>query len=148
MMQLIRKVLLLFLCITLSNVTKAQDDTKIAHVNLNAHDFYLYSNQGDAVIIDVRLFKEYRKSRIAGAISAPNKEILVQICEKIDKDIPLFVYCDDGDRGNTACKILTDELKFTKVYHLNRGLNEWLNKGYDLDNSKIAGLNPNDINRK
>jgi len=146
MMHLIHKLSLLFLCVTLINVVEAQDDTNIAYINLNAHDFYLLSNQGDLVIIDVRLFKEYRKSRIAGALSAPNKEILLQICEKIEKDIPLFVYCDDGDRGNTACKILTDELKFTKVYHLNRGLTEWINKGYDLDNSKIAGLNPKPIN--
>jgi len=145
-MHLIHKLSLLFLCVTLINVVEAQDDTNIAYINLNAHDFYLLSNQGDLVIIDVRLFKEYRKSRIAGALSAPNKEILLQICEKIEKDIPLFVYCDDGDRGNTACKILTDELKFTKVYHLNRGLTEWINKGYDLDNSKIAGLNPKPIN--
>ncbi|HRW63378.1 MAG TPA: rhodanese-like domain-containing protein [Bacteroidales bacterium] len=146
MIRLINNYLFIFLFIALVNIVVAQDNTKTTFINLNAHDFYLLSNQGDAIIIDVRLFKEYRKSRIPHALSAPNKEILLQICEKMEKDIPLFVYCDDGDRGNTACQILTDELKFTKVYHLNRGLNEWTDKGYDLDASRVSGLNPDPVN--
>src|SRR6056297_3728132 len=102
----------------------AQKTDNVCFKNISADDFYIQINTHDAFLIDVRLFKEYRKNRIKGALPAANKESLLSLCEKLDKNTPVYVYCEDGDRSRTAARILCREVGFKHVYNFKNRLNE------------------------
>ena len=127
--------IMLFLFYNILNIF-AQNKPDDYYINLDADQFYLTVNTQEVFLIDVRLFKKYRKSRIEGALPAANKESLISLCEKIDSNTPIYLYCDDGDRSSTAAEILGKELGFNKVYNLKGGLRQWT-KRYPLDESKI-----------
>jgi rhodanese-related sulfurtransferase len=104
---------------------------------LSADDFNLKLYQDNTVVIDVRIVKEYKRSRIPGAVSIPDKETLVSFCNNLDVNATILVYCSDGYRSETASLILCSELKYTNVYSLNRGLESWVDRGYDLDKTRF-----------
>ncbi|MFO7828879.1 MAG: rhodanese-like domain-containing protein [Bacteroidales bacterium] len=114
----------------------AQNQENSCFVHLDSDEFYLNINTREAFLIDVRLFKEFRKNRIEGAMLASNKESLISLCAHLDKNTPIYIYCDESDRSVSAAKILCSELGFKKVYNLHGGLNEWVKK-YPLDRSRI-----------
>ncbi|MGM0503838.1 MAG: rhodanese-like domain-containing protein [Bacteroidota bacterium] len=127
--------IMLFLFYNIFNIY-AQNEQDDYYINLDADQFYLAVNTQEVFLIDVRLFKKYRKNRIEGALPAANKESLISLCEKTDPHTPVYLYCDDGDRSSTAAEILGKELGFKKVYNLKGGLRQWTNR-YPLDESKI-----------
>ncbi|MFP4025888.1 MAG: rhodanese-like domain-containing protein [Thiohalospira sp.] len=114
----------------------AQNSDEYCFKQLNSDEFYLDINTREVFLIDVRLFKEYRKERIEGAMLAPNKESLVSICKNLDKNTPIYIYCDESDRSETAANILCSEMGFNHVYNLQGGLKEWIKK-YPLDKTRI-----------
>jgi len=131
-----RKYFLTILLISLSfSITYSQN---IKYHNLSAEIFYtkinLYNNN---LLLDVRTFAEYRKSRIANSVYAGDKNELIRITKSLDKNNPILVYCSNGERSLTVCNILTSELNFKNVYNLKYGLLEWQNIGYVLDKTKI-----------
>jgi len=78
-----------------------------------------------AQLIDVRTPAEFENSHIEGAtnINVESSDFNSQI-KKLDKDLPTLVYCRSGHRSSMA----TDEMKkkgFSKIYELNKGMNEW-----------------------
>lgn len=99
-------------------------------------DFFLKMHQDNSIVLDVRLYKEFKKSRIDGAIAIPDKQTLVNFCQKLNKNTNLLIYCSDGYRSKTASEILCKELNFKNVYSLNQGLESWINRGYDLDETR------------
>lgn len=92
-----------------------------------------YENE---VVIDVRLWRIYKKSRIDGALTAQDSEELKELVSQLDKEQPLLVYCNDGFRSETAAEMLT-EWGFTQVYNLREGLDGWKDAGLPLDNERL-----------
>lgn len=86
---------------------------------------------GNAVLIDVRTKKEFRKERLPNSILADKKKVLLSIADTLDHEQPLFVYCDEGSRSFTACILLADE-GFKKIYNLEDGLIEWKRAGFQV----------------
>jgi rhodanese-related sulfurtransferase len=116
----------------------SQESNDPSYQNLTAEEFYIEMNRApEKMIIDVRLFSEYRKERITGAILASKREELVKIVDSLDRDMHLFVYCDDGQRSTTVCKILAHEKNFINVYNLEKGLYMWKKVGLPMDEEKI-----------
>lgn len=105
---------------------------------LDSKDFNLYMETQEVILIDVRLNKEYRKERIAGSYLASSRESLVLLLKKYDKNMMVLVYCEDGDRSETASEILCSELGFHKVYNLKGGLNQWKKTGYSVDKKRVS----------
>ena len=121
---------------SLSAFAQANSDTAFA--NLSPEEFYIKMNRSyNKKILDVRLFSEYRQERIPGAVLASKREELIDIVDSLDRDLPLFVYCDDGQRSTTVCKILTNEKDFRNVYNLEEGLYMWKKVGLPIDDKKI-----------
>ncbi|MBE5821213.1 MAG: rhodanese-like domain-containing protein [Clostridiales bacterium] len=73
------------------------------------------------LIIDVRDEKEHLKSDskiIKNTINIPLKQLERKIrCLKIDKCIPIIVFCDSGKRSKVATIILRD-LGYTNVFDI------------------------------
>ncbi|MBU8893649.1 MAG: rhodanese-like domain-containing protein [Bacteroidales bacterium] len=107
------------------------------HKNIDPDDFNLLMETKDVVLIDVRLYREFRKERIKDALHASNVEALEMILENIEAHTYILVYCEEGDRSETATEIICKEMSFNKVNNLKGGIIQWKKKGYPIDKEQI-----------
>jgi len=86
----------------------------------------LLKSEDAPTIIDIRTDKEYQQSHIKGALLIDffSEEFATQL-DQLDKDAPYILHCKSGGRSTKALKTL-EELGFTKVYHMNKGILDWL----------------------
>ena len=81
-------------------------------------------NEG-AILVDVRTKEEYDTKHISGAVlltlDTINEETSIDIID--DKDTPVIVYCQSGNRSNQALTKL-ESLGYTNVYDLG-SINNW-----------------------
>lgn len=75
------------------------------------------------VLIDVRRKDEYDAGKIADAINIPVDEIRNRL-EEIPKENTIYIYCEAGQRGYLAQRILRQN-GFTNVYNLSGGYHTW-----------------------
>lgn len=80
-------------------------------------------NQEDALMLDVREDKEYRAGHVINAINIP-LGVLEGRLHELDKDKPVVVYCQTGQRAARAASILQRQ-GFAKVYKMNGGMTAW-----------------------
>lgn len=81
--------------------------------------------QKDIQLIDVRTTKEFETGHIDQAVNinyfaADFKEQI----SKLDKEKPVYVYCQGGGRSGAAATMLVD-LGFKQVFDLEGGYDEW-----------------------
>lgn len=129
-------ILLLFIIFSCS--VSAQKTLEKCYQNINCADFNLFIEEKDPLILDVRLYKEYRNERIRNSNSATSSESLKMLLRNIDPNTYILVYCSEGDRSKTACEIICKELNFTKVFNLEKGIDQWKNMGYPVDKTRIS----------
>ncbi len=129
---------ILFLLLLISSSVSAQKTTEKCYQNINSADFNLFIEEKDPLILDVRLYKEYRNERIRNAHIASNRESLKMLLSNYDSDTYILVYCTEGDRSKTACEIICNELNFAKVFNLEKGLIQWKSLGYPVDKTRIS----------
>ena len=139
-LQLLIISLLLF---AISKNTFSQEN-KYEVQNITIHDFAkIISEFDNAVIIDVRYWKDYRKKRIKNALFAEKSSQLKAICDTLDYEQPILLYCDFGDRSITASDFII-KWGFQKVYNLKGGFKEWQKTGFDFDKKRLPKKNPNE----
>lgn len=81
----------------------------------------------DPLILDVRTPREYRAAHIPNAQLLPVQTFRREIAtlqRRVDRDQPIFVYCQTGNRSTVAARMLIDA-GFTRVVNLRRGIVEW-----------------------
>jgi len=64
-----------------------------------------YRDTKDAVLLDVRTAWEYGEGHIPGSGNMPLQDIGL-MARSVEKDIPLFVYCQSGARSRKAASLL------------------------------------------
>ncbi len=134
------KFLLIFLFLIQFINLYSQVDTSYKFTNLDAVEFYIKLNSvADKIILDVREYKEFRKERIPGAISVSNKQLLDKIKDTLDKEIPLFLYCDDISRSLTVCEFL-HENEFLNIFILEDGILGWKEMKLPMDKKKLKKI--------
>lgn len=101
-----------------------------------ARFFEMMNNRNSLVILDVRIKEKYAENRIPGAIYAGEKKILLEEMEPINKEIPVLIYCDYGERSETVVNILEKE-GFKEIFHLEEGFEAWCKNEFPVDNTKI-----------
>lgn len=76
-------------------------------------------------LIDVRTPREYEKGNIEGSklINFKDRTFLTEI-DKLDKNRPVFIYCQSGGRSQRACNQIAKD-GFAKVYELKGGYGAW-----------------------
>ncbi|MCY1636240.1 rhodanese-like domain-containing protein [Marinifilum sp. D737] len=77
-----------------------------------------------AVVIDVRLKKDFKKGHIEGAILAETSDKLYQIIDSLGERKTYLLYCKYGERSIAAGKMLFKKYKI-KVCSLEDGLDYW-----------------------
>ena len=98
----------------------AQEANTLIQDNLDNPDF---------VIVDVRTPEEYDEEHVEKAINIDfRSENFRDEIDKLKKDKTYLIYCRSGRRSADALNIMK-ELDFTRIYHMNGGILEWLDEG-------------------
>jgi len=87
-------------------------------------------------LIDIRTPREYEEFHIPGAIMIDYKNDNFKTeFEKLDKKIPVLIYCRSGGRSGRAMKKL-EKMGF-RVYNLDKGIKAWRAKGMGIEGNNI-----------
>ena len=115
-----------------SQATTASSSTTAAAsvVTLAVQEFAAQSSKG--TILDVRTAGEVAQGKIEGAqvIDYYSPDFLEQVSQ-ISKDQELYLYCAVGARSEEAARLLIQQ-GYTKVYHLQGGIQGWSQEGMEV----------------
>ena len=121
----------------LSNVITGQVPDSVKFISLRPADFQkALQNDDRAVLIDVREFFEYRKSRLHDAVNIPSSGNHEISADTLKKESSLFLYCTSGFRSKRVAKYFHDK-GFLKLYSLDGGIVQWKKMGFPVDRRKI-----------
>ena len=108
--------------------TESTNQTASASViTLTAQEFATKSSAG--TLLDVRTAGEVAQGKIEGAlvIDFYSPDFLDQVSH-ISKDQEVYLYCAVGARSEEAARLLVQQ-GYTKVYHLQGGIQGWSQEG-------------------
>lgn len=99
---------------------RAQEDNVIKVIS--SADFESCIDHPEVQLVDVRTPKEFNGGFIGKAVNLDfyKQQELIEGLEKLDKDKPVYVYCQAGGRSNKAAKIMK-KMGFTEIYDLKGG---------------------------
>ena len=125
-------VLLTVLCQELSG----QSADSVKYVSQEPYDFHLTWLKTDkALLIDVREFFEYKKSRIKDAVNIPSSGNLEFAGDTLDKELSLFLYCTSGFRSKRVAEKF-GVMDFARVYNLEGGFKAWKRDEFPVERKK------------
>ena len=106
---------------------------------LSPVDFYArISSDSLGIILDVRLYEDFRESRIKDAVWVGEKEVLVNQLKAVDKEQKIYLYCYVGrERGKVVVDILL-EMGYLNIFFLKGGFDIWVKQGMEVDDSVFA----------
>jgi rhodanese-related sulfurtransferase len=117
--------------------TSGQNADSVKYKSLEPYDFHLtYLKDDKAVLIDVREFFEYKKSRIKDAINIPSSGKLELAADTLGIDKSLFLYCTTGYRSKRAADKFI-QMGFENVYSLEGGIKAWKQDGFPVERKKV-----------
>ena len=122
-----KKYIVLILAILSVTFLFGQAGEKGTHT-VEVDQFKEYSKLEKKEIIDVRTPNEFDQGHIEGAknIDYFSKSFKSEL-EKLDKSVPVYVYCRSGGRSAKAMQIMK-EIGFVSVYNLQGGFLAWSQK--------------------
>lgn len=88
-------------------------------------------NKQNALVVDVRAKKDFKRVRIANSVNIPANEIQNRLGE-LSKDRTIIVVDNSGNMSAAASKLLRG-VGFTKVYVLDSGLVGWMRDKLPLE---------------
>ena len=113
-----------------------EQNTEHACVKLMAEDFYVETQRHpEALLLDTRIVREYKEERIPGARFAGTRDALNRLVDSLDRDVPLYIYCEHEDRTATVCDILIGKKGFKNVHALQGGYYMWKKVNLPVDTS-------------
>jgi len=96
----------------------------------------LESLADSSILIDARTKRDYKRSRIKGAILGEEINTIFNIVKDYPKNKPIFIYSESGDESLTVSALLMRK-GYNKIYNLKDGLDDWWRAGFKLDRSKV-----------
>jgi len=136
-MKLIMRILFLIAFIFSSSFTiPGNQEERDAEYLMPVEFDYRYRSEVYAIIIDARIARQYRRSRIPGARGIDKMAKLEIFADTMDMETPLYIYCDGESRSLTVAGYLGDE-GFMNLYILKGGIREWKAAGLPLDSQRI-----------
>lgn len=125
-------ILLFSSCSSEKSNQEAAKLSEVASVhNLSPKEFAEKSPNG--VILDVRTPQEVAQGKLANAVVLDyyQSNFLDKVLE-IPKDREIYIYCAVGARSLEAARLLTQQ-GYTKVYHLQGGIQAWYQNGLPIE---------------
>ncbi len=126
-----KKIVFLFL-IAITTLTSCGQEVKketkqdIISVILDVASYKEVVVGKDLQLVDVRTPKEYQEGFIDDAINIDfmNQKTFNEAFNKLDKSIPLYIYCRSGNRSQKSVALLY-ALGFKEIYDLKGGYSAW-----------------------
>ena len=132
-----RRYFFIFFFLTACIYARAQGKGPESFISLEPYDFHLqFLREDTALLVDVREFFEYKKSRIRGAVNIPSSGNLEFAADTLDKNLVLFLYCTTGFRSSRVCEKFSEQ-GFRKVYNLEGGIAAWRKDGNPVERHRI-----------
>ena len=126
-------VVFLLLC----NILTAQVPDSLKYISIHPFEFQqTYKLDDKPLLIDVREFFEYKKSRLKNAVNVPSSGDLDFTADTLNKKSSLFLYCTSGFRSKRVAKFFFDK-GFTKLYSLDGGINAWKKEKMPVDKKRL-----------
>jgi rhodanese-related sulfurtransferase len=130
-------IAILFLCLITSAMCSSQNLDSVMVRSIPPAEFLTaYHNSENALLIDVREFFEYKKSRLKNAINIPSMGTLDTAADTINKKKELFFYCTSGFRSKRVAKYFYGK-GFLTVYSLDGGIVAWRKEKLPVDRKKV-----------
>ena len=130
-------LLAILFTLLLSGISTGQAADSLKFKSLPPAEFLAaYQKVQNGLMIDVREFFEYRKSRIKDAINIPSSGHLEVSADTIDKQSNLFLYCTSGFRSKRVAKFFSEE-GFNNVFSLDGGIMAWKKEGLPVVKKKL-----------
>ncbi len=105
----------------------------------------LYQKKEPVVLLDIREKEEIAVGYIRGALFLPQGRLKQEVETVLpEKDLPVVVYCAGGIRSLAAAKLMRGK-GYTHVYSMTKGINGWLDAGYEV--ATDSELTPNQSSR-
>jgi rhodanese-related sulfurtransferase len=113
-------------------ISCAQTSTNTPHI-LNAAAFKEAITAKNIQVLDVRTASEFNGGYIKHALQANwlDQKEFKDRTQHLDKNLPIFVYCQAGGRSASAQEAL--EAKGYKVVNLEGGMSNWKMNGFPVD---------------
>lgn len=129
-----KKLLVVLIALISINVSYAQSKEAVV-TDLSSERFKaIIANDKGGTIIDLRTTEELeKKGYIKGAVQLDYlaKDSEKQI-DKLDKNKTYYIYCAGGGRSSEAAAYM-EKTGFKRVYTLEKGMSEWLQKGFPVE---------------
>jgi rhodanese-related sulfurtransferase len=123
--------------LVICNVNRGQVPDSLKFISLGPVDFQrAYQNDDKAILIDVREFFEYKKSRLNDAVNIPSSGNLEFLADTLNRELSLFLYCTSGFRSKRVAKYFYDK-GLLKLYSLDGGIVAWKKEGLPVNRKKI-----------
>jgi rhodanese-related sulfurtransferase len=130
------RAIIIFLAVSSIQV-RAQEVAGDSCRHLEVEDFYIRMHSClYPLVLDTRSYREFRRERLPGAILMESRAELEKMADSLDRDQPLFLYCENDNRSLVACRMLWG-MGFRNVYDLKGGLDAWKLTSYSLDRERI-----------
>ena len=96
---------------------------------MNSDELLDFIEINSAVLVDVRTHDEYNSGYIENSLNIDYlSNDFSENLEKLDKNIPIVLYCRSGKRSSLSANKLS-ELGFKEIYNLEGGILEWIELG-------------------
>jgi rhodanese-related sulfurtransferase len=129
-------VIIVYLLI-FSGLAKGQGQDSIKYVSLLPKDFQVeYKNNEKALLIDVREFFEFRRTRLQNAVNIPSSGDMSVSTDTINKECQLFLYCTSGFRSKRVAQVFYD-YGFRNLRSLEGGIVAWKKEGLPVDKKRL-----------
>src|SRR5258706_16414120 len=113
---------ILFITALLVSAGSQAQNQKSSYLKLSPVEFKAQLAKDNGFLMDVRTPEEYMNESIKGAkLCNINDDNFGAILEMLDKDRPVYVYCETGTRSAKAAELMVKQ-GFKKVAHLEGGL--------------------------
>ena len=96
---------------------------------MNSDELLDFIEINNAILVDVRTHDEYNSGYIENSLNIDYlSNDFSENVEKLDKNIPIVLYCRSGKRSSLSADKLS-ELGFKEIYNLEGGILEWIELG-------------------
>jgi rhodanese-related sulfurtransferase len=130
-------IVIIFNLLSCCSYLAAQVPDSLKFQSLTPDEFQKrYLADKNAILIDVREFFEFRRTRIKNAVNIPSSGNLELAADTLDKNASLFLYCYSGTRSRKAARVFYDK-GFSKLYSLDGGITLWKKEGKRVDRRRI-----------
>lgn len=129
-----RNICLLITLLLLVSVCAGAAEAPLENISARASAALIEKHRADPgfILLDIRTPAEFKAGHIAGAAMLNfYDQSFGRDFSQLDRNQTYLIYCRSGNRSGQLMKAIRG-MGFKKIYHMERGLVDWVGQGYKL----------------